>query len=143
MPAGLVSPGHWALTIGYSGKENVLSRYEAELRRMAAESAAGNVTVLGDRVRAAAFAFKREFIPIALASSPATTIVKISVLPARLKDALVAAIKAANTNTTTLGSHSPKSGCDLLRFAPCRSQRSVPSSSSCYNESHFGCRRSP
>ena len=98
MPAGILSPGHWALTIGYSGKENVLSRYEAELRRMAAESAAGNVTVLGDRVRAAAFAFKREFIPIALASSPATTIVKISVLPARLKDALVAAIKAADTN---------------------------------------------
>ena len=98
MPAGVLSPGHWALTIGYSGKENVLSRYEAELRRMAAESAAGNVTVLGDRVRAVAFAFKREFIPIALESSPATTIVKISVLSARLKDALTAAIKAADTN---------------------------------------------
>ena len=98
MPAGVLSPGHWALTIGYSGKENVLSRYEAELRRMAAESAAGNVTVLGDRVRAVAFAFKREFIPIALESSPASTIVKISVLSARLKDALTAAIKAADTN---------------------------------------------
>ncbi|MFY9730949.1 MAG: FAD-binding oxidoreductase [Candidatus Acidiferrales bacterium] len=98
MPAGVLSPGHWALTIGYSGKENVLLRYEAELRRMAAESAAGNVTVLGDRVRALAFAFKREFIPIALESSPATTIVKISVLSARLKDALAAAIKAADTN---------------------------------------------
>lgn len=98
MPAGVLSPGHWALTIGYSGKENVLSRYEAELRRMAAESAAGNVTVLGDRVRAVAFAFKREFIPIALESSPATTIVKISVLSARLKDALIVAIKAADTN---------------------------------------------
>jgi glycolate oxidase FAD binding subunit len=98
MPAGELSPDHWALTIGYSGKENVLSRYEAELRRMAAESAADNVTVLADRVRAAAFAFKREFIPIALESSPATTIVKISVLPARLKDALTSAIKAAETN---------------------------------------------
>ncbi len=98
MPAGVLSPGHWALTIGYSGKENVLSRYEAELRRMAAESAASNVTVLGDRVRAAAFAFKREFIPVALASSPATTIVKVSVLSARLKDAFIAAITAADTN---------------------------------------------
>ena len=98
MPAGVLSLGLWALTIGYSGKENVLSRYEAELRRMAAESAAGNVTVLGDRARAAAFAFKREFIPIALESSPATTIVKISVLSARLKDALSAAIKAAEAN---------------------------------------------
>ncbi len=98
MPTGVLSPGHWALTIGYSGKENVLLRYEAELRRMAAESAADNVTILADRVRAAAFAFKREFIPIALESSPATTIVKISVLSAPLKDALTAAIKAADTN---------------------------------------------
>jgi glycolate oxidase FAD binding subunit len=98
MPADVVSPAYWALTIGYSGKENVLSRYEAELRRMAAESSAANVIVLGDRVRAAAFAFKREFIPIALVASPATTMVKISVLSARLKDALSAAIKAAETN---------------------------------------------
>jgi glycolate oxidase FAD binding subunit len=98
MPAGALSPGHWALTIGYSGKENVLSRYEAELRRMAAESSAANLIVLGDRVRAAAFAFKREFIPIALESSPATTIAKISVLSARLKDALRTATKAADAN---------------------------------------------
>jgi glycolate oxidase FAD binding subunit len=98
MPAGVLSPGHWALTIGYSGKENVLARYEAELRRMAAGSAAAGVTVLGDRVRAAAFAFKREFIPIALESSSATTIVKISILSARLKDAFTAAINAADTN---------------------------------------------
>src|ERR1700739_447263 len=65
---------------------------------MAAESAAHNVTVLADRIRAAAFAYKREFIPIALEASPATTIVKISVLPAHLKDALTAAIKAADAN---------------------------------------------
>lgn len=98
MPADVVSRDHWALTIGYSGKETVLSRYEAELRRMAAESSAANVIVLEDSVRAAAFAFKREFIPIALESSPATTIVKISVLSARLKDALSTAIKAADAN---------------------------------------------
>lgn len=95
MPAGVFSSGQWALAIGYSGKDNVLLRYEAELRRMAAESSAAAVIVLEDRDRAAAFAFKREFIPIALESSPAATIVKISVLSARLKDALSGAIKAA------------------------------------------------
>ena len=41
---------------------------------------------------------QREFIPIALASSPATTIVKMSVLPMRMKDALAAARQAAETN---------------------------------------------
>jgi glycolate oxidase FAD binding subunit len=98
MPPNVLSPSRWALTIGYSGKDAVLARYEAELRRMAAESAADNVIVLADRIRAAAFAYKREFIPIALESSPATTIVKISLLPARLKDALTTAIKAADVN---------------------------------------------
>jgi glycolate oxidase FAD binding subunit len=98
MPPNVLSPSRWALTIGYSGKDPVLARYEAELRRMAAESAAANVIVLADRIRAAAFAYKREFIPIALESSPATMVVKISVLPARLKDTLTAAIKAADSN---------------------------------------------
>jgi glycolate oxidase FAD binding subunit len=98
MPADVVSRDHWTLTIGYSGKEGVLSRYQAELRRMAAESSAANVIMLEDRVRAVAFAFKREFIPIALESSAATTIVKVSVLSARLKDALSTAIKAADAN---------------------------------------------
>jgi FAD/FMN-containing dehydrogenase len=65
---------------------------------MAAESAAENVTVLADRIRAAAFAYKREFIPIALESSSTATIVKIGVLPARLKDALTIAMKAADAN---------------------------------------------
>jgi glycolate oxidase FAD binding subunit len=98
MPPNVLAPSRWALTIGYSGRDAVLARYEAELRRMAAESAAHSVVVLADRIRAAAFAYKREFIPIALESSPATTIVKISVLPARLKDTLTAAIKAADAN---------------------------------------------
>jgi glycolate oxidase FAD binding subunit len=98
MPPNVLSPSRWALTIGYSGKDAVLARYEAELRRMAAESATDNVIVLADRIRAAAFAYKREFIPIALESSPATMVVKISVLPARLKDTLTAAIKAADSN---------------------------------------------
>ena len=97
--------------------------------------------VLGDRVRAAAFAFKREFIPIALASSPAATIVKIGVLPARLKDALVAAIKAADTNQLPWAAMARSLGVIYFALLPARSQRSVPSSSSCYNESHFGCRR--
>ena len=118
MPAGVLSPGQWALAVGYSGKENVLSRYEADLRRMAAESAARNVTVLEDRVRAAAFAFKREFIPIALQSSPATTIVKISVLSARLKDALIAAITAADANQLAWAAIARSLGVIYFAFLP-------------------------
>jgi glycolate oxidase FAD binding subunit len=98
MPPNVVSPKHWALTIGYTGNEEVLARYESDLRQIAVESGADSVRVLGDDVRPAAFAHKREFIAIALDSSPATTIVKISVLPTRMKEALTAAANAADAN---------------------------------------------
>lgn len=98
MPPSVISPKHWSLTIGYTGNDQVLARYESDLRRMAAESRAGEVRVLGDDVRAAAFAHKLEFIPIALDSSPAATIMKISVVPTRMKEALEAAAQAAGAN---------------------------------------------
>jgi glycolate oxidase FAD binding subunit len=88
LPANLVSPKHWAMTVGFTGNEKVLQRYERDLRRMAEEAGAVRIAVLGDDVRPAAFARKREFIPIALVSSPAATILKISVLPIRMKDVL-------------------------------------------------------
>jgi len=53
-----------------------------------------NVTVLDDNSRPPAFSRKREFIPIALLASPATTIMKISVLPARMKEVLAEAQRA-------------------------------------------------
>jgi FAD/FMN-containing dehydrogenase len=64
---------------------------------MSEQSAATGFTILGENLPPAR-ARKREFIPIALASSPATTIVKISVLPMRIKDALAAAQKFAESN---------------------------------------------
>ena len=98
MPVNVISANHWAVTIGYSGNEKVLARYEADLRRMAAESGAANVTAVSGEITAAAFAHKREFLSTALDSSPATSIVKISVLPMRMKEALTAAAKAADAN---------------------------------------------
>jgi glycolate oxidase FAD binding subunit len=75
------------------------TRYERakDLQRMAKESGATGVTLLAENLPPA-WARKREFIPIALASSPATTIVKISVLPMRMKEALAAAQKSAESN---------------------------------------------
>jgi FAD/FMN-containing dehydrogenase len=75
----------------------VLERYAKDLQRMAQESGATGVTILTENLPPA-WARKCEFIPIALASSPATTIVKISVLPMRMNVALAAAQKAAETN---------------------------------------------
>jgi FAD/FMN-containing dehydrogenase len=75
----------------------VLDRIAKDLQRMAEQTGATGVTILGENLPPA-WARKREFIPIALASSPATTIVKISVLPMRIKEALAAAQKSVESN---------------------------------------------
>jgi glycolate oxidase FAD binding subunit len=97
MPASVISNTEWALSTGYAGNEQVLERYAKDLQPMAKESGATVVSILAENLPPA-WARKREFIPIALASSPATTIVKMSVLPMRMKDALAAAQEAAETN---------------------------------------------
>ncbi|MGC1688056.1 MAG: FAD-binding oxidoreductase, partial [Candidatus Acidiferrales bacterium] len=83
----LLSNAKWALTTGYVGSGRVLARYEMDLRRMADEAGATGAAVLSDDLRAA-WVRKREFIPIALASSTATTIMKLSVLPTRIAEML-------------------------------------------------------
>jgi glycolate oxidase FAD binding subunit len=98
MPPGVISPAEWALTTGYAGNEKVLARYAADLQRIAEEAGSTGTSVLAEDLNAA-WARKREFIPIAVASSPATTIVKISVLPGRMLEVLAAAQSAAEENS--------------------------------------------
>jgi glycolate oxidase FAD binding subunit len=99
MPPNVISARHWAFTSGYAGTEKVLARYESDYQRMAAELGAVSTAVLDEKTRPPAFSRKREFVPIALASSPATTIMKISVLPMRMKDVLAEAARAAEANS--------------------------------------------
>lgn len=98
MPLGVLSNSEWAVTTGYCGIEPVLARYAKDLHQIAADCGATGVTILAENL-APAWARKREFIPIALASSPATTVVKVSVLPSRLKDILDVAQSAAEANS--------------------------------------------
>jgi glycolate oxidase FAD binding subunit len=98
MPLNVLSNSEWTVTTGYCGHDEVLARYETALRQIATDSGATAVTILAENL-APAWARKREFIPIAIASSPAATIVKISVLPSRLKDVLATAQEAAGANS--------------------------------------------
>jgi glycolate oxidase FAD binding subunit len=98
MPDGVISRKEWATTIGYAGTEEVLKRYAGDLQRMAEEAGAMGVALLDENLRPA-FNRKREFIPIALETSPAAAIVKISVLPARMAEALEHAVRAAESNS--------------------------------------------
>lgn len=96
LPPNLLTSKQWAFTCGFAGTEKVRERYEAELQAMAAQAGASSVSILqGDDVRAA-FGRKREFVPIALESSAAATIIKAAVLPSRMGEILVAVESAAN-----------------------------------------------
>ena len=99
MAPDVISAKHWAFSSGYAGNEKVLARYESDFRGMAERLGAFHMTVLDENTRPPAFSRKREFIPIALASSPATTILKISVQPARMKEMLTETIRAAEGNS--------------------------------------------
>jgi glycolate oxidase FAD binding subunit len=92
----LFSNKHWTLATSFAGKNLVLERYERELRQMAEQSGAVDARTLSAESVPGAFGRLREFVPIALESSPAATIVKMSVLPSRMNDILFAAGKAAN-----------------------------------------------
>jgi len=96
LPTGILSNARWAFTAGFAGTESVLNRYESALGKIAEECRALDDAVLRDDQVPAAFGRKREFIPVALASSPAAIILKLSVLPTRIAEALASAAKAAD-----------------------------------------------
>jgi glycolate oxidase FAD binding subunit len=97
MPAGVLSRTEWTLSTGYAGNDQVLARFALDLQRMAEEAGATGATILGENLQPA-WTRKREFIPIALASSPAATVFKISVLPNRMVEAVAVAQQASEKN---------------------------------------------
>jgi glycolate dehydrogenase FAD-binding subunit len=90
----------WSLTTGFAGNDAVRARCESELARMAQEAGASDVSVLSDEL-SHAWNRKREFIPIALASFPSATVLKISTVPNRVVNALDQAARAAESSGLT------------------------------------------
>ncbi len=97
IPENIFSGSRWIFTSGFAGNQNALGRYENDLRKMAEECGAVEAAVLEGPPLASAFALKREFIPLALSSSPAVTMLKISVLPRQIAEALTAATREAES----------------------------------------------
>jgi glycolate oxidase FAD binding subunit len=98
LPKHVFSSDAWAVSITYAGSQNVLARFVADVARVAEPYDVRGLTMLTEENLPPVWNRQREFIPIAMASSPATTIVKMSVLPIRMKEALAAAQKSAETN---------------------------------------------
>jgi len=98
LPKHTFETGEWTVAVTYAGNEKVMARFMAELGHSTNPINIRGLTLFTEETLPPAWNRQREFIPIALASSPATTIVKMSVLPTRMKDALAAARQAAETN---------------------------------------------
>jgi len=95
----LFSKTHWTLAADFAGNEKVLDRCERDFRQMAGQCGGTDVVVFTADQLSAVAALRREFVPIALGSSPAATIVNMSVLPTRMRELLSGAAKAAETNS--------------------------------------------
>lgn len=101
--AGAFSRGGWTVAASFTGTDELLERCGREFRAMAEATGATNFVRIGGEKNpsaiAGAFGRLREFAPIALESSPACTIVKMSVLPEHIEHVLSAAKHAANDHS--------------------------------------------
>jgi len=79
------SKAHWALLVSFAGSGRVRERYERDLRALAD---AGASAVLEENTTSAVLARVREFSPIALESSPGAVILRLTVLPGEIAEAL-------------------------------------------------------
>ena len=97
MPAGLFSETHWNVVVSFEGTEKVLERYERDLRQMVQQKTPSTLAaaVLDEDDAIGVIGCVREFIPIALESCEAATIVKMSTLPGRMTQLLHDAERAA------------------------------------------------
>jgi FAD/FMN-containing dehydrogenase len=98
----LISSSHWIVAASFSGNERVLGRYAADLARMAEESSAANSFAPGEAERTWLWDRLCESIPIVLDSSPAATILRISVLPTQLGDLFAKLQQIARQNQLPL-----------------------------------------
>ena len=98
LPPALASKAQWVFAASFAGSEAVISRCDRELRRMAEQAATESAALLSADETSCLLGRVREFVPIALESSAATTVVKLSVLPARMNTMLSAAAKAADAS---------------------------------------------
>lgn len=86
----------WVVLASFAGTATALERNERELAKMAERIGATQFAVLENESTLAAPDRTSEFAPVALTSSPAATILKLSVLPTKMIAILDAAAKAAD-----------------------------------------------
>jgi glycolate oxidase FAD binding subunit len=93
---GLALNRSWSVIASFAGTAKVLERCARDLRQMAEQAGATALTTREGQGPLAASAGTHEFVPAAMASSPGATILKLSVLPTKMRAIVDAAARAAD-----------------------------------------------
>lgn len=117
-PVDRLPSNKWALLATYAASTAVLQRYERELQGMAGSAGCASCEVHGDERNPASFGRVREFIPIALESSPASVVLKLSVLPANLPSILRRISEAAQENALRWAAAAGACGASYVALLP-------------------------
>lgn len=146
LPGGVFSRDAWTLTTGFLGNDLVLDRCEAELRAMVGGACGTHFASIGDdktpSALAAAFGRLREFVPIALESSPASTIMKLAVLPEHLEHAIAAVKHAAHDHSLPWASMVRGIGAIYVALLPvARDEKHMKCMAGAANRIHEDCAR--
>jgi glycolate oxidase FAD binding subunit len=103
---GIFSPRDWTVVASFAATGAVLDRCESDFRKISEGAGCSHFARVGGAATekellhvSAAMTRLREFAPIALAASPACTIMKISLVPRHLEHALAAAKHAAEDHS--------------------------------------------
>ncbi|MGH9699554.1 MAG: FAD-binding oxidoreductase [Candidatus Acidiferrales bacterium] len=97
-PMEVMSGANWQLAAQFAGNEGIRARYESEFERMTHEAGGVRVASVSMLEMDGLAGRIREFVPIALGNSSATTVVKIGVLPSRTHEMLASCARAAEEN---------------------------------------------
>ena len=124
-PVDRLPKSQWAFLATFSGAGAALDRYERELRQIADQAGCASCAIFGDDQNPASFGRLREFVSIALESSPAATIIKVGVVRSKLKDVLAVAESTAQANELRWAAQAGGSGvAHLALLANARDEQS-------------------
>jgi glycolate oxidase FAD binding subunit len=143
---GTFSRSGWNVAASFAGTDELLERCGREFRAMAEATGATNVVRVGSDKNpsaiAAAFGRLREFVPIVLGSSPACTIVKMSVLPEHLEHVLSASKHAARDHSLPWAAMARAVGVVYMALLPeTRDEKSMRCIVGATNRMHEDCAR--
>ena len=118
LPGDWFRPNAWQLCAAFAGASEVVDRYSRDLTRFAEESRAESVAFLDDSTRPSIWGRLREALPLFRETSPAATVLRLSVLPSHHVSTITVLQGVANAVELPLAIVARASGTLYLALLP-------------------------